>query len=893
MKLKVVNSQIYTCTINLKVADLILIISDSNISRVRTKIEIRSFIKAPTVIRYTQTTFHNSSLLVNLQSYGSEHIKVQNLYINILECIFISTPLSIYSDISSMFISNSTFKHSYRKGDGGAICIKTLHATSKVLIFQSTFEENAAEKGGMLHNIFGSGGALFVGAKKGGKIDLSIKDCIFKNNFAVGNGASLYLALGVRLSIFKSILLYETIDKANLKTIVYSVGRLIKYFELDIVIQNTELESGVRNYGILELNAVENIKMSVQCPDWYFHVVDTVEIVQDVILFLFTYKRIEKIRYQCRPCPDIFYTPSGNTAKYLYPSDQNNLSINTRSTPCIKCPYGASCPGNNVIPRQNYWGYWHEGELSFQACPAGYCCSGNDEAPCDHFDSCAGNRAGVLCGACREDFSVSILMGKCTPNVECGDDRWFSLLAVFGTMIYTLWYTFKDYILGCIFVAVNILRRPFIKKVKSQVIQKDKLSKDSGKEPVARDLKDIQTQAIPKKIQMKDIKSSVCMNDNKVDKGYFGIITFFVQMSAAMEIHVEFSEIDNSSSFLDMITENIGKLFSIQFSQLSIDACPFKGLTTVGKNAFRFTFLLGIYLSWMIIFFSGNFITHFLVNRKINIRTNNAKKSFRLSMVGGLIEIMKYTYSGFCEIIFMSLVCIRLGSDYVWWYDATNVCLENWQYVMVILGLIYAGPFPLTLASSMQMLKAQHITAWQFIACCFCQPFALYHTIKYRSYIKTKAISLKHPLTEESKAIISVLQGPYREGDNSTTLYWEALVSLRRLLITAMTLVGTASIRMIFITAFCIIFIIQHVHHAPFKVKQSNRVELLSLFLLSLVAVINLLKASLIDSGVVPFGPSVSFFKSLEVTEDTLLIILTAFIVFVEIGEKKMKSRPL
>ncbi len=113
VKLKVTNSQIYGCTINLKVADLILIVSHSNIYRVHTKIEIRSFIKAPTVIRFTETNFYNSSLLVNWQNYGSKHAKAQNLYIYISECIFTGAPISIYCDISSMFISNSTFKHSY------------------------------------------------------------------------------------------------------------------------------------------------------------------------------------------------------------------------------------------------------------------------------------------------------------------------------------------------------------------------------------------------------------------------------------------------------------------------------------------------------------------------------------------------------------------------------------------------------------------------------------------------------------------------------------------------------------------------------------------------------------------------------------------------------------
>ncbi len=49
-------------------------------------------------------------------------------------------------------------------------------------------------------------------------------------------------------------------------------------------------------------------------------------------------------------------------------------------------------------------------------------------------------------------------------------------------------------------------------------------------------------------------------NEDDVDKGYFGIVTYYVQMAAVIMIQIEFSDIDKSESFLDKMVNNIGRL---------------------------------------------------------------------------------------------------------------------------------------------------------------------------------------------------------------------------------------------------------------------------------------------------------------------------------------------
>ncbi len=146
-------------------------------------------------------------------------------------------------------------------------------------------------------------------------------------------------------------------------------------------------------------------------------------------------------------------------------------------------------------------------------------------------------------------------------------------------------------------------------------------------------------------------------------------------------------------------------------------------------------------------------------------------------------------------------------------------------------------------------------------------------------------------MPETSSAIISVLQGPYREDEKHMTLYWEAMVSIRRLMITAMTLVSNASIRMMVVTALSTAFLYQHIHLYPFQVKTSNYIEGLSLSLLTLASVINLLKASFTDSGVVPTGPSIPFFKGLELTEKLFVLIIIAYILLIEVRLRKQNRQ--
>ena len=433
-KLEIAYSEITGCLARIQVTDLILNVVSSNISRSNIIIEISSSIRAPTFIRLENVRFDRSELQhVGLSPTSKGHY----LDVKIQDTIFMKSSIEVLCGICSIIINKTEFSQISKKGNGGAVLIKSESVKSWVIIMHSTFWQNIVEKTGFLFDNYdsGFGGALYFGTIENGDIYLKIESCTFENNFAAVKGASLYVEHGVSLSVSKCKFIYDlNLDSVPLKMILYSMGP-IRLFEGEIVIKNTKPDTHEGSYEILETSQVQSMKVSVQCPDWYMYSNDFTEVDLVILYFMQRRKIIKELYFQCSSCPDGYYTTSGNRKVFDYPSNQNNSIQNTKSASCIKCPYGAYCSGNNVVPRQNYWGYWHQGELSFQSCPADYCCSGSDGAPCDRFDICAGNRTGALCGVCREDFSVSIIKGKCTPNVECQAGKWFWLFAILLTGI--------------------------------------------------------------------------------------------------------------------------------------------------------------------------------------------------------------------------------------------------------------------------------------------------------------------------------------------------------------------------------------------------------------------------------------------------------------------------
>ncbi len=857
VKIFISQSVLKNGSVDISARNIMLTIVESFLFHVSMEINVNSYIRVPSLVQIENSVF--SCMLCS----GKDRIislKMTNPYALIKNCTFEYTSIEILSDgydlQKSLFlvqIKHASFINSVKNGNGGALMIISTVENSSITIFHSKFIKSRALK--RSNDEPGKGGAVFV---DGDSVILEIDDCFFLNNSADDAGSALYTSTNVMASLRNTS--FEINITSHIIHPVFSFrGKVVtllgQVYLINSVHDNIVFEPF--EFGHL----LNNMDVSVNCPTWYQHIVtyDQRPIKTSSHMSNVSLQSLSYFKYECRPCSEGFYSASvqHNVMTYIVGNPGIKELSNTKLD-CQRCPYGAQCFGHNVIPRPKYWGYWHEGKLIFQQCPATYCCP-SSVSSCSVYNFCAGNREGALCGACQESFSVSIFTGECVPDSQCGKNQWFWLFTFCATVVYAGWYSFKDDIFKCIIGCFKFANK----------ICKHKRVKDSN------------NSAIGKNCQMTE-------NGDKADKGYFGIVAFYVQMTSVTKVTIEFTDNDDSESFLDGITGNIETLLDIELTKLSFNVCPIIGMTTLGHYLYKVSFLVGIYLSWFGLFLVIQFSISIIDKKENTKKYCQELQSMQLKLVKGIVEIIKYTYAGFCEFVCLSLVCVQVGNNYVWWYDATHMCLTNWQILVALFGLFYAVPYPFVLGKGMKHLQSNQISAIYFVYCCICPAMALF--LFPRTPPESDDQNGNPKPSKASEIIISVLQGPYREDEKHMTIYWEAVVSFRRLLITAMTLVGYATIRMIFIAVLCCAFLYQHVHLYPFKVRSSNHVEGLSLLLLCVTSCINLLKACLTDTGVVPSGPSVPLFKALVQCEKMCLFILLLFIVLIECKSYKVRE---
>ncbi len=468
VKLYINNTTIDNCQFNVVGYNIMLIIKRSILTECSIKMTSTPLLnmRVPSIVNLFQTIF----IAVKVNWLNEKNIfAMHNSYIIIDGCTFSGIPVEINQpnvpirqEIYYLEITQSAFENASKNGNGGAISISSDVEYSTVKLIQNTFQRNKARKKSGATP--GKGGAVHIG---GSSLFVAMNNCVFDQNVADDQGSSLYITEGVTVEINDSSFLMELskYESYPIASVYGKVTRLTGKFEIIQKYPNKydlrlKIFSSEENFG--------DLNILVKCPLWHQHVVHY-QIASSGGLTGMSSKSIRVINnflYECRVCSEGYYVASYQTNAINY---SVNLSTSDKAAGmpgCILCPYGATCPGNNVLPKPNFWGYWQGGELVFQQCPALYCCSGGQNAPCEKYNSCAGNRTGILCGACKNGFSVSILTGECMPDIKCEQDRWFWILGLLATVLYAIWYTFKYDVILLIFHTIICLKHWFFTVLK-------------------------------------------------------------------------------------------------------------------------------------------------------------------------------------------------------------------------------------------------------------------------------------------------------------------------------------------------------------------------------------------------------------------------------------------
>ena len=585
--------------------------------------------------------------------------------------------LTLPATASSLTITDSIFDNNQaaRINQGGAIYLflsinHQLHVTENeeisppnILVHHSTFTENVAGQGG---SIYQASSAAIEGTLTINKSNI-ICCREQRNKKYAQNGSLIFTSLSTTLAnnFFQEYPKHENSICAVAGVVLDNVGDQHSLENMTLNCENSRPFFLVKTITI-ENNDTESENSTVLDPK--------VAPLDSLMLF-------------CTQCTFLPYT-SGNGSIIIFnstagdrmvpnhvcdPNDHEHTKcgiyghyIETKS-PCHACPFGGDCSQGQVKARPNYWGYTYKKFTYFQSCPLGYCCNDID-IPCDAHNTCAPHRQGQMCGECEPGYTESLMSRTCIPDEKC-KDWWIWPAAVFLALSYLIWYMYKgDVLPGFEFLMLKVYS---YQSAKSNVIHAK--SKENPKN-------DPYDPSIP--LEMKALK------DRRIDKGYFDIIVYFVNIISLLKVKVEFQTSHVGEGFLYNLEKYFTRYLDVDMQQVAnVTVCPFPGVNAVTKTLARPIFVVMILSVWLVLYSVTSLLMGGFRVRKQKF--SEKIKVFKLKLIEGYVETMKNSYSGLAGVTFIYLTCVGIGEHYYWKYNAEIQCFSNWQLAVVAFAIVY------------------------------------------------------------------------------------------------------------------------------------------------------------------------------------------------------------
>ena len=811
---------IHNCTFLENIGDAK--ISLSNPTQVELKITNTNF----TSRRTTHKSFGIMFLILPLEIPSSSKaiVEMDNV-------IFDSTPCNI---IGLLFPGNKTL-HIKRSSFRNGFCLKRYHVKGRVyplnhistgaigvltspdkMIFPGCVEEQTIED---IHplwtyqtrfmfedNLFEDNGGLKAGAIYICNGYTTFQRCIFRNNFAVEHSGHVYAAYGTGQVDFKDCIFSST--KMNVtvnSTTLHKSTFLQSESEGPINLKNTTLVSYAAQrspYSVLDIS-----------HGGYVHMDDNSNIqcpvgsqllLDNATHFVYT----EQNNSFCRLNITVLRYSCQLCSPGFYSIQKgvsHGLTVNN-TVKCLQCPFGANCIERNIAAEPNFWGYSTSSDplsLRFIVCPEHYCQKPTSESK--GYNSCQGNRSGTLCGKCIQGYSETLFSAECHKNEKC-NNYWFWILTVLLTSGLALYLLMKPPILG--FLANQILW--FKRKERD-------------------DLGGI---------------------DQHSDSGFIKITFYFYQVA-------ELLMICSTESLLEKIPFIYTVIAAFNFKIRTINngiGCPFVGLTAVTKQ---------LVLSTTVFMTMTDIVLIYCVHSVTNTLRRKGRPPL-IHYMAVVMEVLLLGYERLAETSLKLMHCVSIGSSKWLFIDANVPCMQWWQYFLVAYIAVFVVPFIIVLYCGSCKLYSASITTVEFlVACMLPLPFLIYWFVK--KILKIKKTSNKvQPMKND---VLKVLHGPFRPPNNEDkgTLYWESVLIGRRFIFLAChSFIRSSMLRMASMSAACLLMTIHHVLKSPFREALANKAETSSLTTLTMIALINLTKATLVSFGITINGPYRSYLESME-----------------------------
>ena len=648
--------------------------------------------------------------------------------------------------------------------------------------------------------------------------------CVFVNNFGIHRCGHVHSAYGTGRVEFEHCSFLKTMESATISDGSQFDKGVFLYSESGgpLIFKNTSMTSLKFNrssYPIVDISSGGFVHMDeksgMKCNK------GEALLLENGTHFQYTEKNkricvlnVTVLKYSCKPCHPGYYS--------LQKGVSEGLLVASRAE-CHPCPFGAICIERNIVAKPNFWGYVapdNPSMLKLIACPENYCplTSSID------YSSCQGNRNGTLCGRCADGFTETLLSTKCRRSAKCND---------YSVWVVTIFLT--------ITLAIYLLIKP----------------------PILRTLGN-QILWFKKSDEYQPGEGSNINDDGEHSESGFSKITFYFYQAAETLIVGSVEELVGKIPFIHFVISVYN--FHVQSINQGL-GCPFAGLTAVTKELF---------LSGTVFLTMANLVPIYVVHRVVYMIMGKGKPSL-IRYMAVVMEVLLLGYERLAETALKLMHCVSIGSGKWLFIDANVPCMQWWQYLLLAYIVIFLVPFIVVLYWGSFKLYRSSITAGEFVAASMIPlPFLIYWLVKGKLKRRGQESSGQQVLNTD---VSIILHGPFRpptDIDNGT-LYWESVLIGRRLVLLAFgAFITDVMLRMVFLSAACLLITLHHVLKNPYRHPMANNAETLSLVTLSLIAIINLAKATTLSFGITTDGPSGAYLKALEWFEVCALAFVPA-----------------
>ena len=510
--------------------------------------------------------------------------------------------------------------------------------------------------------------------------------------------------------------------------------------------------------------------------------------------------KVTNLKVFCEPCPLRTYS--------LERGYSTGLHVHQHT--CEPCPYGATCL-HKIAAKPNFWGYVSSKSpqaLTFLSCPLEYCQPSKSTDMLD-FNSCYGNRAGILCGGCASGYSEALFTTKCRETINCRDNM-FWLFTFAYIIALSLFLIFKPPVLSFLWrQAVWFARNP----------------EDQRQETF-------------------------------FDPGYLKIIFYFYQI-------VELLLITSPEDLIHKVTFLSPLIGLFNFQVRSFDknvGCPLPGLTAVTKE---------IFLSLKVFSTMACTLLIYGIHRAMSKTGRLQQPSSSLYLAVGM-EILLLGYERLADTSMSLLHCVSIGPEWRLFLDGNVQCWQWWQNVLVLYIAVFVVPFIVVLYFGSLQLYRDKLSVKEFLGACVLPfPVLVYWAVMYVR--KDGRRATHHSDADEVKHILHESFRQPSQGDKGA-VHWESVLIGRRFVLLCLhAFIADPMVRLLCLDGACAVILAHHFVTRPYRSVKANTCETISLIALVTIATFNALEAAFVSAGLEPSGPSKTVFLALQWIEVVLL----------------------